>query len=117
MSEHTHVKDLLSRSQKGEAELRKSHPEIMRLRRELSVAVNGDGVVSAKVKELISIGIAIFSRCEFCIAYHVKTSFQKGVTKDELIESAFVATQFGGGPSMSYLSATLLECIKEVYGE
>ena len=67
-----------------------------------------DGVVDAKTKELIAIGIAVYARCEHCIVHHVQRAYAAGATKEELMESAFVAVSFGGGPSLT-LIATLLK--------
>lgn len=61
-----------------------------------------------KMKELISIGIAIYSRCEYCIVFHTYNALQAGATRKEIIEAAMVAVAFGGGPSMAY-SVTLLK--------
>lgn len=61
-----------------------------------------------KTKELISIGVAIYNRCEYCIVFHTYNALQAGATRKEIIEAAMVAVAFGGGPSMAY-SVTLLK--------
>lgn len=61
-----------------------------------------------KMKELISIGVAIYNRCEYCIVFHTYNALQAGATRKEIIEAAMVAVAFGGGPSMAY-SVTLLK--------
>lgn len=73
--------------------------------------------VDVKTKELISIGIACYNRCEYCIVYHAYKAFEAGATKEEILEAAMVAVAFGGGPAIAY-SATLLQaCIKEFENE
>lgn len=64
--------------------------------------------LDVKTKELLSVGIACYSRCEYCIVYHTYKAFESGATKEEILESAMVAVAFGGGPSMAY-SVTLLK--------
>jgi len=66
------------------------------------------GAVDVKTKELISVGIAAYNRCEYCIVYHVYKALEAGATREEIIEAAMVAVAFGGGPSMAY-SVTLLK--------
>lgn len=66
------------------------------------------GAVDTKTKELISVAIAAYSRCEYCIVFHVFKALEAGATREEIMEAAMVAVAFGGGPSMAY-SVTLLK--------
>ncbi len=61
------------------------------------------GAVDTKTKELISVGIAAYCRCEYCIVYHVYKAYEAGATKEEIMESSLIAVAFGGGPSMTYV--------------
>ncbi|MBF9018394.1 MULTISPECIES: carboxymuconolactone decarboxylase family protein [unclassified Oceanispirochaeta] len=67
----------------------------------------GDAI-DPKTKELISIGIAVFSRCLYCIVYHTYKALEAGAKKDEILQAAMVSVAFGGGPAMAY-SVTLLK--------
>ena len=73
--------------------------------------------VDLKTKELISIGIACYSRCEYCIVYHAYKAFEAGATKEEILEAAMVSVAFGGGPSIAYSVTLLQACIKEFENE
>jgi len=73
--------------------------------------------VDVKTKELISVGIACYSRCEYCIVYHVYKAFEAGATKEEIIEAAMVSVAFGGGPSMAYSVTLLNDSIAEFENE
>lgn len=75
-------------------------------------SVHKEGALSIKVKELISLGIAIVVRCEPCIAYHVKGSLEAGATEMEIIETVATAILMGGGPALSY-SGYAIKCLKE----
>ncbi|MCB0016146.1 MAG: carboxymuconolactone decarboxylase family protein [Anaerolineales bacterium] len=66
-----------------------------------------DGVLSARVKELIALGIAITVRCDGCIAFHVHDALQAGASHDEIMETIGVAILMGGGPSVMYGSEAL----------
>ncbi|WP_027399402.1 carboxymuconolactone decarboxylase family protein [Anaerovorax odorimutans] len=69
--------------------------------------------LDVKTKELISIGIACYNRCEYCIVYHSYKAFEAGATKEEILEAAMVSVGFGGGPSMAYSVTLLNDCLKE----
>lgn len=66
-----------------------------------------------KTKELMSVAIGCYNRCEYCIVYHAYKSFEAGATKEEILEAAMVSVAFGGGPSMAYAVTLLQECIDE----
>lgn len=66
------------------------------------------GAVDVKTKELISVAIAAYNRCEYCIVFHVFKALEAGATREEIMEAAMVSVAFGGGPSMAY-SVTLLK--------
>lgn len=66
-----------------------------------------------KTKELISVGIGCYNRCEYCIVYHTYKAFEAGANKDEILEAAMVSVAFGGGPSIAYASTLLRACIVE----
>ncbi|MBU1425463.1 MAG: carboxymuconolactone decarboxylase family protein [Gammaproteobacteria bacterium] len=68
----------------------------------MSKAAMTAGTVSALDKELIATAIAVATRCEGCIAYHVRTLVRLGVTREQLNEVLAVAVYMGGGPSLMY---------------
>ena len=69
---------------------------------ELHKAASANGVLSHKVKELISLAIGITVRCNGCIAFHVHDAMQAGATRQEIMETIGVAVLMGGGPSVVY---------------
>lgn len=73
--------------------------------------------VDLKTKELISVAVACYNRCEYCIVYHSYKAFEAGATKEEILESAMVSVAFGGGPSMAYTVTLLQACIDEFENE
>lgn len=73
--------------------------------------------IDLKTKELMSVAIGCYNRCEYCIVYHSYKAFESGATKEEILESAMVAVAFGGGPSMAYSVTLLKECIEEFEGD
>ena len=54
-------------------------------------------------KELINVALAIAAQCEWCIALHVEQALKSGASKDEIIESGFMAVVMHGGPAYMYM--------------
>jgi len=75
------------------------------------------GALDLKTKELMSVAIGCYNRCEYCIVYHTYKALEAGATREEIIEAAMVAVAFGGGPSMAYSVTLLKECIDEFEGD
>ncbi|MEK6265376.1 MAG: carboxymuconolactone decarboxylase family protein [Clostridium sp.] len=71
------------------------------------------GALDTKTKELMSVAIGTFTRCEYCIVFHTYKSFEAGATSEEIREAAMVSVAFGGGPSMAYSVTLLKDCIEE----
>jgi len=77
-------------------------PNIMDGFGKLHTASCADGVLAAKTKELIALGIAITIRCEGCIVCHVHDALNAGASAEEIMETIGVAILMGGGPSVVY---------------
>jgi len=73
--------------------------------------------VDLKTKELISVAIGCYNRCEYCIVYHTYKAFEAGATKEEILEAAMVSVAFGGGPAIAYSATLLRACIEEFENE
>ena len=65
-------------------DLSKHQPESLRHFKAYMGEVLKEGVLDTKTKELIAVGTAITARCKYCIALHVKTALDSGVSKDEI---------------------------------
>jgi len=66
-----------------------------------------NGALTPALKELIALGIAVATRCEYCIALHVKKCYDLGVTRAELVEVLDTAIFMGGAPALAYASYAL----------
>lgn len=69
-------------------------------------------VLSMREKELINVALSVAGQCEWCIAFHVKNAIGAGATRDELMESGFMAVIMHGGPAMAYLTP-LIEALDD----
>ncbi len=70
--------------------------------------------VDARTKELAALAVAVFSKCPYCIPYHVQRALNMGITPEEMIEMGLVAASLGGGTTMTYVSQ-LVQAINELH--
>ena len=94
MHAHETLRDV---SVEGRA-LRESIPDVYTAYGELGRAALRDGVLPAKVKELIALAIAVTRECDGCIASHSRSAVRAGVTAEEAAEAMGVAILLNGGP-------------------
>ena len=55
-----------------------------------------EGALDVKTKELLGLVASAVLRCDDCIKYHLETSYNLGITKEEMMEAMGVATLVGG---------------------
>ncbi len=72
-----------------------------------------EGVLNEKTKELIALGIAISTRCESCIGFHVESLIRLDTSREEIVEALSMCSYMGGGPSISF-SAKALEAYDQL---
>jgi AhpD family alkylhydroperoxidase len=87
--------------------LSKEMPETVKGFNIMGGAAKKSGALDEKTKELMALGIAIATRCDSCIGFHVKALIRLGITREELCEALAMATYMGGGPSYAYSAKAL----------
>ncbi|MDK2867443.1 MAG: hypothetical protein PWP51_2332 [Clostridiales bacterium] len=107
------VREMLNDFVNGIGEMRETNEAAVDAFMGLLGASYEPGAIDLKTKELISVAIGCYNRCEYCIVYHSYKAFEAGATSDEVREAAMVAVAFGGGPSMAYSVTLLKDCINE----
>lgn len=55
-----------------------------------------EGALDKKTKELLGLVASMVLRCDDCIKYHLETSFNEGLKKEEVAEAMSIATLVGG---------------------
>jgi len=75
------------------------------------------GAIDIKTKELISVAIGVYNRCEYCIVYHTYKALEAGATREEILETAMVCVAFAGGPAMAYSVTLLMDSIDVFEGD
>lgn len=106
-------REYLKEFTEGLQEVSKTNGEQVKAFTNLLGATYKPGALDTKTKELISVAIAAYNRCEYCIVFHVYKALEAGATREEIMESAMVAVAFGGGPSMAYSVSLLKASIDE----
>ena len=66
-----------------------------------------EGVLSTLQKELIATAIAVSTRCDGCIGFHVRSLVRLNATREQINEMLAVAVYMGGGPSLMYAAEVL----------
>jgi AhpD family alkylhydroperoxidase len=75
-----------------------------------------DGALSARVKELMALALAVARHCDGCIAYHAKAAARLGATPAEVSEALGVALLMEGGPA-TYYAPRAWEAYREFAGD
>lgn len=73
----------------------------------MGAAAKTSGALDEKTKEIMALGIAIATRCDSCIGFHIKSLIRLGITRAELCEALAMAMYMGGGPSYAFSAKAL----------
>ena len=68
------------------------------------------GRLDEKTRELISLAVAVTTRCDGCIAIHTQAAKQAGASKEEIAEALGVAVALNAGAAAVY-SARVLDAL------
>ncbi|WP_332630018.1 carboxymuconolactone decarboxylase family protein [Halalkalibacter flavus] len=91
-------------------------PDIAKKYNAFTEACFAEGKLSQKEKQMIALGISVYSQDEYCIIYHAKGCLDQGCTEEEILETVGVTAAFGGGAAMSQAVTLVQECISELGG-
>ena len=79
-------------------DLRAMIPEVWRAHVETSTSAMKEGELSALVKELLALAIAVTRECDGCIVAHARGASRHGATRQQVAEAMGVAIAMNGGP-------------------
>lgn len=91
----------------------KQSPDVMRGLATLDSAATKSGHLEPKVHELISLAVAITTRCDGCIAVHTKNAADAGASLEEISEALGVAIAMNAGAALTY-SARAIETYQQL---
>lgn len=94
-------------------DLGKDVPPVLKAFVDLENAVNQSVHLDAKTRELISLAVAVTTRCDGCIGAHVQAALKAGASRVEISEALSVAISLNAGAALVY-SARVLDCYDEL---
>jgi AhpD family alkylhydroperoxidase len=68
----------------------------------LNSIVARDGAIPTKYRELIAIAVACTTQCPYCIEAHAKAAKAAGASREEIVETAFVAAALRAGGAATH---------------
>lgn len=104
-------RDRLARFTHGVERLRESCPGAFESFGGFVGATLKPGALTLREKELVAIGVSLYTGCEDCIVVHTFKALEAGCTREEILEAAATAMIFGGGPVLGRSSTELLRCL------
>ena len=104
------MKEMYEEYNKAFEVMSKDAPEYLRDFNSFYTSAIKKGALSERIKELISIALAITSHCLPCIALHVHNAIELGATRQEILETSGVAVLMGGSPAFVHIKHVLDAC-------
>lgn len=101
------AKETLEYLNEGNIKVAKAMHGVYKGFRDMRNAVMTEGRLTIKEKELIAVGIAVNSRCHYCVVAHLKAALANGAEAEEIAEAISVAVLLGGGASLTYAAEAM----------
>ncbi|ARK31975.1 carboxymuconolactone decarboxylase family protein [Halalkalibacter krulwichiae] len=110
------IEQALHEYKQGLGNFTQKMPSIAKKYNAFTEACFEEGKLTQKEKQMIALGISVYSQDEYCIIYHTKGCLDQGCSEDEILETVGVTAAFGGGAAMSQAVTLVQECISELGG-
>ena len=107
--------ELLPTIQKAFGALGKSNPKMVKAYMALGEASAENDVLDAKTRELISLAVAVTTRCDGCLAVHSQQAVKHGASREEIAEALGVAVAMNAGAALVY-SARAMDAVGKANG-
>ena len=91
-------------------ELAKLSPDTLRGYTTLSAANAKTTHLGEKTRQLISLAVAVTTRCDGCITFHTDAALKAGASREEISETLGVAVAMNAGAALIY-SARVLDAV------
>jgi AhpD family alkylhydroperoxidase len=88
-------------------ELIKLSPDTVRGYQTLSAANSKTGKLDEKIRQLISLAVAVTTHCDGCIVVHSEAALKAGATREEISEALGVAVAMNAGAALVYSTRVL----------
>ena len=84
--------------------LKESYPSVTNAFLQFMSKTHGGPSLNMRERELIEVALSVAGQCEWCIVHHVKAAVDAVATRDEIMESGFLAVLMHGAPALMYLT-------------
>jgi AhpD family alkylhydroperoxidase len=88
-------------------------PDTVKGYQTLRAAGQKTSLLGPKMRELISLAVAVTARCDSCITVHTEAAVRHGASREEIAEALAVATAVNAGAALVY-SARILDAYEQV---
>ena len=88
-------------------ELKRLSPDTVRGYQTLGAANSTTSKLGEKTRQLISLAVAVTTRCDGCITVHSDAALKAGATKEEIAEALGVAVAMNAGAALIYSTRVL----------
>ena len=86
----------------GVGELSKLSPDTVRGYTTLTNANAHNTLLGEKTRQLISLAVAVTTRCDGCITFHTDLALKAGASREEISEALAVAVAMNAGAALVY---------------
>lgn len=87
-------------------------PESLKVYQTIAEFANRQGVLDQKTQELISLAVAVTTRCDGCISIHSQAALKAGASREEIAAALAVAVSLNAGAAVVY-SSHVMEAINQ----
>ena len=91
----------------GIGDMAKTTPDTVKGYMTLGGANAKSSLLGEKVRQLISLAVAVTTRCDGCITVHTDAALKAGATKEEISEALGVAVAMNAGAALVYSARAL----------
>lgn len=91
---------------KGASRLLEGNPKLFTAYKGLNEAVAGSSALDDKTRELISMSLAVATRCDGCISSHIDAAIKVGTTEQKISEALGTAIALNAGAAFVYSDRT-----------
>jgi AhpD family alkylhydroperoxidase len=69
---------------------------------ELDSIVGKEGKIPVKYRELMALAVAFTTQCPYCLDVHTRKAKRAGATREEVVETAFIAAALRAGAAVTH---------------
>ncbi len=67
-----------------------------------AIVARKDGAIPQKYRELMALAVAMTTQCPYCLDVHTAKAKQAGASREEVVETAFIAAALRAGAAVTH---------------